>query len=542
MPTMAPESRPQNAREQTQPKSVVAAAHALLGLPLEIMHQIIEDVPLFRIIQMAASLDDSTHFYECLISHPKIRDLGLFPSRHHLAHIGSLHGLYHDIGKSEALPALQGRYARGPSSPLAQTLNVIMLGTDAAPFQTYESLRKYLLESITNMLNPYNSDSRKAEINAYLQARISQDWHENTLESMQGFWEQRKTRHQGSNAYRSTQIARIADIFESFPANMKKTSDPSLVARPNSDHIISTLRSYSNVFARKKFRSGRYSRISGNHLFRFDLFPIVPIDAWLRLFVDTLNKHPLPSNHSTEHADPASSNTFESLADLPVEKEDTEAQLMRALKPLSITSTSCAEAQLLALEQPAYPPYIMKCIKTAIAGMAYVYTLPAKSTKRYPKVLRTKYTPWSADPFRKPFDAAASLTRNETPTNDSNPTDQPTTSPWADFPSNKPRPREPGLKSIQTRKMKPREAAQVPTPRAPKILPFPLPTNAHQEPVFMAPPYRHFETMEARVKVDFEDVKYYYDAGTAHTHHHEMEFEWLEAFLKACDYMRGVKR
>ena len=69
------------------------------GLPLEIMHQIIEDIPLFRIIQMAENLADSTYFYECLVSHPKIRDLG-FLSTHHLSDIGSLYGLYYDISKS----------------------------------------------------------------------------------------------------------------------------------------------------------------------------------------------------------------------------------------------------------------------------------------------------------------------------------------------------------------------------------------------------------------------------------------------------------
>ncbi|KAK4694616.1 hypothetical protein P7C71_g2993, partial [Lecanoromycetidae sp. Uapishka_2] len=63
---MAPKPQSQNNGKNAQPKSVLVAAHALLGLPLEIMHQIIEDVPLFRIIQMAASLEDSTYFYECL--------------------------------------------------------------------------------------------------------------------------------------------------------------------------------------------------------------------------------------------------------------------------------------------------------------------------------------------------------------------------------------------------------------------------------------------------------------------------------------------
>lgn len=537
---MAPKPQLQNDRKNTQPKSILAAAHALLGLPLEIMHQVIEDVPLFRIIQMAASLEDSTYFYECLVSHPKIRDLGLFPSNYHLSHIGSLHGLYYDIGKSETL-RVRGRVnARGASSPLAKSLNVIMLDNDEAPFKTYEELRDYLLQCITSMLFPSKGQRKvwiwEAEIQAYLKGRISQDWHRNTLEDMQQFWERKQEGRRSNNARKSAQIAKTANIFESFPASMKKMSDPSPLARPNSNHIVSSLRSYSNVFAMKDKYPNKRPRTSGNHLFRFDLFPVVPIDAWLRLFVDTLEKHPLPSHQIIEHAYPVTSHCFEVLAESPEQNEDTEAHLFQAVQSLSITDTSCVEAQPTAVRQLSYPPDIIENIETAIAGMAYVYTLPDKSRGWYPKVLRTKYTPWSADPFRKPF-----LT-NETNTCDAIQTEQqqPAKSPWSDFPSNK-APPVPTLTPGKKGKMKRQEARGELTSRPAKTLQYPLPTNQHEEPIFMAPPYRHFKTAEARVKVDDADVKYYYDTGIEHTHRHEKEFEWLKAFLNACESMRGIE-
>lgn len=503
------------------------------------MHQIIEDVPLFRIIQMAASLEDPTYFYECLVSHPIIRDLGLFPSTHHLSHIGSLYGLYYDIGKSETLRDRGGVNAREASSPLAKSLNVIMLDNGEAPFKTYDVLRDYLLQCITSMLIPSKGQREawiwEAEIQAYLKGRISQDWHRNTLEDMQQFWERKQDGRRSNNARKSAQIDQTADIFECFPAGMKKTSDPSPLARPNSNHIVSNLRSYSNVFARKD----KYPKIrpwrSGNHLFQFDIFPIVPVDAWLRLFVDTLKKHPLPSHQIIKHADPASSDLLEGSAASPEQIEDPEAHLSQAVQSLSITSTSCVEAQPTAVMQLSYPPHIVKNIETAIAGMAYVYTLPDKSTGWHPKVLRTKYTPWSADPFRKPFPT------NETNTSDAIQTEQPAAkSPWADFPSNE-APPKPTLTPRKKGKMKRQEARGGLTPRPAKILPYPLPTNQHQEPIFMAPPYRHFKTAESKVKVDVEDVKYYYDTGIEHTHRHEKEFEWLEAFLNACDFMRGLE-
>ena len=505
------------------------------GLPLEIMHQIIEDIPLFRIIQMAESLADSTYFYECLVSHPKIRDLG-FLSAHHLSHIGSLYSLYYDISKSEPSRDRERGYTRGASPPgaflpLTKSLNVIMMDNGEPPFIKYDELRDHLLGCITSMLIPSNW-IRAAEIKAYLEGRISRDWHQNTLENMQKFWEQKQEGRRSDNARKSAQLAQIANIFECFPASMKKTSDPSPLARPNSNHIVSNLRSYSNVFAKKDRCPKKRPLGSGNHLFRFDLFPVVPADAWLRLFVDTLRRHPIPSQQVIKHADPASSDFSQVMAESPENSEDTESHLSQAVQSLSITSTSCVEEQTTADRQLSYPPHIIENIETAITGMAYVYTLrdPAKSKAWYPKVLRTKYTPWSADPFRKPY-------TNNTNANDAIQTEQPKKTPWADFPSNE----APPLTSRKKGKMKRQEARSDVTPRPVKTVPHPLPTNERQEPIFMAPPYRHFKTMEARVKVDVEDVKYYYDTGIEHTHRHEKEFEWLEAFLNACDFMRGFK-
>ena len=80
------------------------------------------------------------------------------------------------------------------------------------------------------------------------------------------------------------------------------------------------------------------------------------------------------------------------------------------------------------------------------------------------------------------------------------------------------------------------------TPRPVNTIQHPLPTNEHREPMFIAPPYRHFETMEARAKVDVQDVKYYYDTGSERTHRHEKECEWLQAFWHACDFIRGVEK
>ena len=51
-----------------------------------------------------------------------------------------------------------------------------------------------------------------------------------------------------------------------------------------------------------------------------------------------------------------------------------------------------------------YPENIIQDINTAIADIAYVYIMPDRDLNdKAPKVLRTKFTPWSAAPFNRPF-------------------------------------------------------------------------------------------------------------------------------------------
>ena len=119
------------------------------------------------------------------------------------------------------------------------------------------------------------------------------------------------------------------------------------------------------MFARKDKCPKQCHRGSGNHLFQFELFPVVPVDAWLRLFVDTLKRHPIPSYQIIKHAYPASSNLFQVIAESPKPNEDTEPSLSQAVQSLSITST--VEEQTTAVRQLNYPPHIIENIEAAMA-------------------------------------------------------------------------------------------------------------------------------------------------------------------------------
>ena len=99
---------------------------------------------------------------------------------------------------------------------------------------------------------------------------------------------------------------------------------------------------------------------------------MVPPDDLLRLFVDTLLRHPPPD--ATE----GSTSRFLQLFRFTQDREPTRI----------------------------YPPNVLKDVQIAIEGLAYIYTLPNESAHPYAKIHRTRYTPWSAPPYRKAFPSA----------------------------------------------------------------------------------------------------------------------------------------
>ncbi|MCJ1458695.1 hypothetical protein MMC28_009069 [Mycoblastus sanguinarius] len=419
--------------EITQPKSIINAARDMRGLPREIVHQILDDLPLFKVLQLVACREDSGYFDECLLGH--MGHQRLFPTFEHLSFIRRLFKLSYEICSS-----LRYRLVTD-GSLLARNVASSIKGSQV----TYESLRRHLHNKIARILK---SEAGKN----YLKDRIPQDWHPTAYQPMSDLWRSLQRAVLTYKEANGTQMMKMASICETWPQMMKKASDPAWEPRRNTGHVPLQIR----IFADKLHRNV----VKRSHLFRYHLFPLVPFDIKLQLFVKTLQKHPLPTSTKS-----TPSNVRDSI-------RADGTNIAEAIDRLSLNDSTTPHSET-----------IITDIEIALAGMAYVYTNRNKEVGyRTPKVLRTKFTPWSAAPFRKKI--------------------SPATCEW---------------------------------------------------PVFMSPPLPHLELLNA-AKIEtsarrwYDDVLPQYHSSTPEKYsqpqqpYHELEVEWLEAFLRAVSFMEGMPK
>ncbi|KAG6989921.1 hypothetical protein G7Y79_00061g093080 [Physcia stellaris] len=174
----------------------------------------------------------------------------------------------------------------------------------------------------------------------------------------------------------------MAKLYETYPSLLKKAADPAQTPRKNIKHI--TDRFLGNARQIKKSNPSHCFYYLRNEFGR-DLFPIVPFDSLLDLFVKTLERYPIKSVRKVRVP---SSNTTATR----VEKDMDGLELQLARTSLN-TSVSAGE--------DVYPIAIREAIELAILGLPYVH-VPFRSLSLdiSPKVPRTKYTPYSAKPYQ----------------------------------------------------------------------------------------------------------------------------------------------
>jgi len=79
----------------TTPQRVIKAARGLTQMPREIVHQILDDMTVFQVLQLASCRQDSTYIDQCVLGHPLYRYL--FGSQRVLAAIRDLFIVFYEI-------------------------------------------------------------------------------------------------------------------------------------------------------------------------------------------------------------------------------------------------------------------------------------------------------------------------------------------------------------------------------------------------------------------------------------------------------------
>lgn len=202
------------------------------------------------------------------------------------------------------------------------------------------------------------------------------------------------------NNLRSQQLKRMAQPFELYPSLLEKAADPTQTPRQNFKHIVRRLRTNARWIMEDQSR--RLFRRNWQQ-FRHELFPSVPLNSCLRLFVRTLERYPSMSTQKVKRS------LVNTKVAIRKRSADRTAKLENGLLDSTLDSTAkSARTGQICIER-VYPPSIVTAIECAKKGMAYVYYKPRKlSLTPAPKVHRTKYTPYSAGRFKtEAFDEAA---------------------------------------------------------------------------------------------------------------------------------------
>lgn len=220
-----------------------SSARVLLNLPHDISRQILNDVPLYRALAMAACLDgteDGQNFKELLLSLPLQKTV--FPDEAYLTYMISLYKLYNEVLQSTSRHIK--RLSHPKNSALAMNLGREPSFLNATRWE-YERVtqRTWLLFQLYLMLQsfgwPHHPGILPPASDRGHALERSQDLP--LLDPYKKYWQAVKEMHLRLATKRQAQLQKLADLFRKYPTYLKKSSDPSIEARSNHTHVVHQL-------------------------------------------------------------------------------------------------------------------------------------------------------------------------------------------------------------------------------------------------------------------------------------------------------------
>ncbi|KAL6720788.1 hypothetical protein ACLMJK_002713 [Lecanora helva] len=476
----------------TAPKRITTATQRLSILPREIVHQILDYLPLISVLQSASCQEASSYFDLCLIGHPQYKHI--FPDHHRLTEIRDLFIIFYILLTSLDMtiplegvlsasgpdfrdnPIMERRVEHFLGAPVFRTLNSLphirrlSLNTVASKFknahlrsfgpQDFRLLHDNEFENFA--LNPTARKFKKARLRSFVPMN---------LRLLCDQWHSLKVLESTINEMWASEIDKMASIYEAFPKLLKLSSNPSQDARSNAEHVHKGLRATARSV---RFNDWSTQRLRGRQYFKYHLMPLVPFDWCLRLFVRKL------------HEDP---------------------------KAVGLNGSMIQAANSKNTKKPAsfeYPLTVIEDIKTVLAGIGYVYTTAEPgTTDAPPKVLRTKFTPHFT-PFQRPYTVDGTV--NEQQNRQVCPLH------W--------RPENLCQPVLSNRRAASADNCWNPS---------------HEHPIFTSPPCR---SLQKKIGDEIAATKIVANAEPTWERlmpYDEREFEWLEAFLRVVTFLKEME-
>ncbi|KAI9929311.1 hypothetical protein AWENTII_009023 [Aspergillus wentii] len=244
-----------------------SVAHKLLLLPLEIAHQVLDNVRLWDILRLACH--DIEYINTCLMSHLIARQL-IGDDTQSYKQTQEAAGLYWEMCRMMRLyPAPPARW------PLA---TIYMLHLDVT--KVHDWLHKetkallWMPDWKRNILTRHATDVPGLTQSDAL--------------PLQRRWTAVKSSQHNLNDSKASQLRRVASLLEDNPDILKRTLDPEQIQRPNTAHVVSRFRYTANKIEKSWVHRHQGGSLEG---FRHPFLPVIPFDAALQFVVRMLPKH-----------------------------------------------------------------------------------------------------------------------------------------------------------------------------------------------------------------------------------------------------------
>jgi hypothetical protein len=260
------------------PKPPPSLVRKLVALPVELVHQILTDLPVSSVLHLA-NYDDPYYIDDIILSHQHLRKL--FPSKSQLSLAKSYYRLYDAIFRP-----LRWR----------TTTNYAYSTTPTTELSHYHHLLRNLAWPIRRALSDTTVPLALFSPTLYSQAALrpllrADDGYRSldTLSLLQERWMAIQAAQQTLNALRASQLRVLADLMETYRPMLKQSSDPSQERR-HGGNFIHRLRLHANQTSKLPVfncRTRTKKTFTGN-----GWLPIVPYDRYLRLFLKVTLRYP----------------------------------------------------------------------------------------------------------------------------------------------------------------------------------------------------------------------------------------------------------
>ncbi|KAH8770322.1 hypothetical protein BGZ57DRAFT_441715 [Hyaloscypha finlandica] len=314
----------------------------LQRLPLEIVHQILDCLPLFKVLNLLAH--KTPYAEKCVLTH---RYLGLvFKSPPDIASVIDYFLLFRDI-RIFHRQTLKDNYLIA--------LNYSMSGYEGP--SNYDIIEPLIDEMISDIRGHLRLELPDIDL-----IRSSTDFPaplDSSFNNLLNRWFWITDAKEKMNITKANQWNKAADLLEAYPAMLKKPLDPSQDGpRPNTAHIANRFRGNAKrclrdrklVHPRHRPQARWFPCVAG-----VDLIELVPYDRYLWVFLDTLKKHP----------------PVGIMDDLSASLQSISLSLTEVMgtNPMPEGATGQMHG-----ENYRYPPDTADNIRIAMDGLFYVYT------------------------------------------------------------------------------------------------------------------------------------------------------------------------